>query len=539
MKENGSMRSGAPTRNRALFFAALLSSAAPAFSADTKRNPYFESAASSGSTTSSVSTAEGSMSRRVNFIALPDQPITATQAVAHSDAPAPRMTVRRLPRVKATPTAKREPVTEAITESVPLLDPVAPIRRLGKPIRSQAAAPPTDHVVSPAGPAGPLPSVTPSTCAKRAASRLDAAYREYSVKAWASAEHSAWESLQLIAIQIDLENERATWNTTPARIRLESAKAAIYESREFVTGGWVPDESYLAGIIKSHHTPVGRDSDAAALTPTTLTQTTAIDLYLDFARAQLVPLAKAKVQAAQAMDLLAAISIGRNDRSRLPIETALCFRRAAFAGQPSNGGLASRLGLQLADMGLNQEAAEALQRAAVISPSQEVDQARAVVAKRMGNGHLVSHRLANESTTIPNATKSNRVPELVQLSPQAFAAVSPQLNIGSTSPESNLAPQRTVPSVTSDRTIERREKTKKNWFSPKSLLGFGGKPKSSGNQNDGLSSTVVDTALPDDQPAAQRIYRSDVQTQQTTAQPAEKSSGWSLGGLLPKLPKGW
>ncbi len=111
------------------------------------------------------------------------------------------------------------------------------------------------------------------------------------------------------------------------------------------------DSYSMRRMIMSHQTAV-LDSQPID----TLTATDAIDRYLDEARVRLAGIAAKSVEAAQAMDLLAAIYLGRADARTLPSSTALCLRRAALQGQPANASLAMRLGMHLADLGLYQEA---------------------------------------------------------------------------------------------------------------------------------------------------------------------------------------
>ena len=270
-----------------------------------------------------------------------------------------------------------------------------------------------------------LQSITTSSCATRATRLIDDAYREYSVGAWASAEASAWKALELLATGVDVADRQTAPADTPvtAAIDLQSARDAILESRDFLTQGAAVDRDLMIGIAASHRTPV-----LAAGIPPTMTPTEAVDRYLDFARVKLAPLASYQVQAAQAMDLIAAIGLGRSDARTLPEETALCLRRAALQGQPTNASLASRLGMQLADMGLDDEARWTLSHALSLSPSRDVAQALSVVMNRLGDRQAAMRLTASLRQQMPDAAAERsprkRMPTIIELSPEQFASIS-------------------------------------------------------------------------------------------------------------------
>ncbi|KAA5547185.1 hypothetical protein FYK55_01910 [Roseiconus nitratireducens] len=272
-----------------------------------------------------------------------------------------------------------------------------------------------------------LQSVTEDTCIKRAAELLDDAYREYSVAAWASAEDSAWRALQMIATGIDVSLREA--KNPPSALpagwasgHVTEARTAIREARDFAAAGQVIDPRQIRAIVVSHQTPVFSEQTLADVTAAA-----AVDAYLDYARGQLVPLAIRRVQAAQAMDLIAAVQLGRNDSKTLAVETALCLRRAALQGQPGNASLASRLGMQLADMGLDEEATRTLQHAMKLSASPEVAKALADVTQRSRNTELAAGTASAGASATPS---QQRATEVFELSPSEFASISPAVNAG-------------------------------------------------------------------------------------------------------------
>ncbi len=268
-----------------------------------------------------------------------------------------------------------------------------------------------------------LRSSTASSHRNEALRLLDQAMREYNVGAWASAEASAWDSLHRSAEGIDIHHRAIGQAASSAAADLQIARTAIREARDFsgIYGKLSTDG--VARIVRSHQTTVLKNEHQP------VRASEAIDRYLNEARLRLSRLATLWVEAAQAMDLIAAIQLGRNEPRTLPSETSLCLRRAALQGQPGNGSLALRVGMQLADLGLNQEARWALERAMAIQPTRQAAQSLAVVMKRTGDHRAAAEMSAqaNQTFTAGATSPARRVPEVTQLSPEQFASLSPSV----------------------------------------------------------------------------------------------------------------
>jgi hypothetical protein len=178
--------------------------------------------------------------------------------------------------------------------------------------------------------------------------------------------------------------------------------------------------------------------DSAALAG--LTANDASDRYLDHARVLLAPIARDSVEAARSMDLLAAVYLRREEAQILPSATALCLRRAALQGQPGNASLAYRLGVHLSELGLLSEARWALEHSLSLQPDPNTAAALARVLHRSGQADE-AQRIVNaaqqqidgasrlvagsQPASIGSNTRSTvRVPEIVELSPEEFAAIS-------------------------------------------------------------------------------------------------------------------
>ena len=209
------------------------------------------------------------------------------------------------------------------------------------------------------------------------------------------------------------------------------ARTAIREARDFQLLEDALDIHGIKRMVQSHETTILKEdfqSEIFEAQDVSISVSEASDRYLDHARQLLGGLASGNATVAEALDLLAAIQLGRGEPGRLPAATALCLRRAAFQGQPANGSLASRLGMQLADMGLDREAQWTLERAMSISPSPATAHSLAQVLGRSGDRQTAMNLIADLKQGFEGSQQSPRVPDVIQLTPEQFASVSPSLN---------------------------------------------------------------------------------------------------------------
>lgn len=263
--------------------------------------------------------------------------------------------------------------------------------------------------------------------------------RNYDVRAWLSAEANAWEAMQLAAEATDIARRALGVKVSPEETdiaMLHVARKAITEARDFARWSNPADPQAVARIARSHATKILHSEMTEGMTATD-----ASDRYLDTARVNLARLAAASVEAAQAMDLLAATLLTRNEVKQLPASTALCLRRAAFQGQPNNADLAYRLGSQLAKTGLYREAEWALQHSLSVQPNPATAAALATVLRRSGQTAEAEQVLMAYRYPAPPATSVNapRIPQITQLSPDQFATISPSLLPNQTSPNGETA----------------------------------------------------------------------------------------------------
>lgn len=239
-----------------------------------------------------------------------------------------------------------------------------------------------------------LASQTSWSHAKQIESLLDQSKHDLQCRAYAAAEGYAWEALALSAEMIDLARSEVASSGIAACELLHRGRTAMDEAAHFVTMARAGDTEAVARIAKSHETQVLSDFSVSSFV--------AVDQYLDHARICFTPIAAGSVQAARAMDLIAAIRLGRANQTQLPGPTSLCLRRAAAGGQPSNAAIWDTLSEQLADTGL-------------------MDEAR--WAKVQGQA-VMGQRLATQVPIESMAVHVPQEPTIVQMSPDQFAAVS-------------------------------------------------------------------------------------------------------------------
>ena len=269
-----------------------------------------------------------------------------------------------------------------------------------------------------------LRSTSAAECVRRARTLLDRASIEYSSAAWLSAEATVWESFRCAAEGIDLQERELAKvqigiRRRTATGRLQFARTAIREARDFTGMYGAADGCVISRMAISHSTDV-----LDGLPCDTLTGSDAADRYLDSARIALAEIASHSVEAAQGMDLLAAIYLKQNEVAKLHNSTALCLRRAALQGQPENSSLASRLGMHLLDLGLLEEARWALSHSLSIEKDEPTTQAYIAVLYQTGRQAEAQQLLATVPAASSSIVEAASVPAITELSPKDFAAIS-------------------------------------------------------------------------------------------------------------------
>ncbi len=275
-----------------------------------------------------------------------------------------------------------------------------------------------------------LPAATSSTKHIEGRRLLDQAHHEYSVAAYASAEASGWNSLEHFAAAIDaaaaprsISRADNTRHLTALEC-LAIAKTAIRESKDFSGPFSSTEPAAIERFIRCHQTKVLSPNDNGEYAATSAA--VAIDRYMNEARIRLSPIAAASVDAAEAMDLLAEVYLGRYEADSLPNEISLTLWRAAVQGQPNNAMVASTLGKQLARVGLYEESRWALQHSLSIKTDPQTAITLAEVTRRTGDAQAADQIQYTIAQHFPGELhpSEQRVPEVLQLSPEQFAALS-------------------------------------------------------------------------------------------------------------------
>lgn len=275
---------------------------------------------------------------------------------------------------------------------------------------------------------------------------IDEATRDYNAKAWLSAETTAWDAIKQAAVSVDLRAieryGRDARANDSCESMLERARVAITEARDFAGVYGPTDDEAIRRIARGHQTgAIAWDQ------PEKLGPNEASDRYLDYARTQLGVVAADSVEAAQAMDLLAAIHLGRGDAKLLPGPTALCLRRAALQGQPANASLASRLGMHLADVGLVDEARWAMEHSLSIEFDPVTANRLVAMLEQSGDRRAANQWIAATRSQSGESIAAKMAPTIVELSPSEFASVSKSvLPPGTTTPVQSVATA-PVPSI--------------------------------------------------------------------------------------------
>ena len=283
-----------------------------------------------------------------------------------------------------------------------------------------------------------LPTATSMAHRQRAAELIGRASHEVAVRAWASAEASAWEALRIAAQSVDSEQvQQATPNDSQrvgsqsrqACSELETARTAILESRGFSSLIGSGDDQAVARLIRSHQTSVLKGAEAESISASE-----AIDRYLNDARRRLAGIAAVRVEAAEAMDLLAAIHLARDEPTTLPGPTALCLRRAAFQGQSENASLATQLGKQLRTVGLYEEAEWVLERSLALDPVPSTAGELIRVLELQGNRERADlvrgYARGRGWSGLGEQRIAPSIPDVLELTPTEFAAISKPVMTG-------------------------------------------------------------------------------------------------------------
>lgn len=283
----------------------------------------------------------------------------------------------------------------------------------------------------------PTPAVSTLTArrmAEQAIQSLEDAHLQLRRGMHLTAKRSAMETLRLIADANDMLDGQIR-----SASNLQQAQQALEEANDF-SGQYGPvSQASLQRMVQSHQTPVLKDC-----TTSHLNGSRAADLYLDFARAKFAIVAEANPIATEALALLAEVERKNKKPTALTDAVVISLLRAAIQARPDDAVIANELGFQLLKQGLLEEAQWALERSFQIQPTRSAGVNLAEALRQRGNIQAARERIAQiEGLPIqPPAT-----PQIITLSPQQFASLSPPTSPQGIQPQPTLA----IPAASADR----------------------------------------------------------------------------------------
>ncbi len=244
--------------------------------------------------------------------------------------------------------------------------------------------------------------------------------------AYRSARESILEALRTSAAAADLQT-----GSNAATAALEQAITAIREAGDLVGryGHAGPEE--LQRMVQSHQTPVLHDCRFDTLTPFA-----AADVYLDYAREALTRAAAGRRETATILLWLSRIELAHGEcHGALAESVSLTCLRAAVGVDPNHPLVSNELGYRAMRLGLLEEAQWALERSLELQPNEPA-------LRNLIETHRLAGRTATAQTLIAmlpsvSGTAPSHGPQIVQVEPSQFAAISPPVQpptSGSTAP---------------------------------------------------------------------------------------------------------
>lgn len=228
------------------------------------------------------------------------------------------------------------------------------------------------------------------------------------IRAYLSAEEKAKKALELIAQSIDT-HEQSSFATRDLKVSL----TAIREAEDFVGKFGLVDGDTISRMVRSHATEILKPYDTS-----NLNGLAAADVYLDWSRRCLTPLAVADPLAAEAIRVMAQAHRMRDDGTPFGLATSVHLIRAAVEGAPDNRQLRTdyETTLQLAGLSGHSKAAQA-------GKTVPNGQSGALVSQVAADWQLSPDRPIALATALDGQPK--REVRIVEVSPEQFATISP------------------------------------------------------------------------------------------------------------------
>ncbi len=228
------------------------------------------------------------------------------------------------------------------------------------------------------------------------------------IRAYLSAEEKAKKALELIAQSIDT-HEQSSFATRDLKVSL----TAIREAEDFVGKFGLVDGDTISRMVRSHATEILKPYDTS-----NLNGLAAADVYLDWSRRCLTPLAVADPLAAEAIRVMAQAHRMRDDGTPFGLATSVHLIRAAVEGAPDNRQVRTdyETTLQLAGLSGHSKTAQA-------GKTVPTGQSGALVSQVAANWQPRPDRPIAPATALDGQPK--REVRIVEVSPEQFAVISP------------------------------------------------------------------------------------------------------------------
>ncbi len=205
-----------------------------------------------------------------------------------------------------------------------------------------------------------------------------------------------------------------------------SAVQALREAEDFTKAKIaIADQGMLQRVIDSHTTPALKNADLQEISPAIAAQH-----YYQFAASELTRAAQGHPWASELYYALGRTYQAEADSDRARVDslrlTALTFYRASRSTLPSNAVACNQLGFLLLQMDRPKEAREALMEAVRVSPEEAYLSNLAEASRRLGDGQTQTWAQNAIAVRRSQRPPQPRVPQVVEVDPQQFVAISPR-----------------------------------------------------------------------------------------------------------------
>lgn len=204
-----------------------------------------------------------------------------------------------------------------------------------------------------------------------------------------------------------------------------AAKQALKEADDFaIARPMATDRSVLRRIVDSHETPILKEQNLAGVAPLN-----AGDHYRLYALQSLLESSQGHPWASEALYAIGRTYQAQADNNdsespRMLRERAAVFYRASYNTMPSNTLASNQLGFILLQMDQPIEAKQALIASVSVGATADSLSNLAEASRRLGDGQTMQWAASHLNAMQPNGPPP-QVPGVVEVSPQRFAAMSP------------------------------------------------------------------------------------------------------------------